>query len=198
MSYYNDARMAALKSMSDSDTSSAKVVESKVNQFHRKLTPLTVTFLVVIILIVVLPLSRFAIDRFNSNKVKSALLNAKQANSIDRPNDALSQLAGISSIKLTVTDQENVLIDKMTAYSLLGQYSNALIYGEQASSLTPNNASLLLTVAQLAQTNQQTNTAINYYKKAITIISATPPSKQGLTYKSDLENLQIQLKALEQ
>jgi len=197
MSYYNDARMAALKSMSDNDTSSAKVVTSKVNQFNKKLTPLTVAFLVVIIIAALL-MSRLAVDRYNSDKVKSALINAKQANSVDKPNVALSQLARISSIKLTPSDQETVFIDKMTAYSLLGQYSKALVYGEQASSFTPSNASLLLTVAQLAQTNQQTNTAINYYKKAIAIFSTSPKNKQGLTYSSDLENLQIQLKALEQ
>jgi tetratricopeptide (TPR) repeat protein len=198
MSYYNDARMAALKSMSDNDTSSAKVVSSKVNQFGRKFSPLTVTFFAAIILIVVLLISKFTIDRLNTDKVKSALVSAKQANNVDQPNTALAQLASISSIKLTTADQENVLIDKMTAYSLLSEYSNALASGEQASSLMPNDLSLLLTTAQLAQMNQETQTAINYYKKAITIIGTTPENKQGLTYKSDLENLQIQLKALEQ
>jgi len=124
------------------------------------------------------------------------LLKAQIYNNQHLPNLALDQLAQIQGLKMNINDQEIVLTDKMASYTELNDYANSLKYAKQAYALVPSDTSLLATIAQLAQSNNDTKTAIIYYKKLVTVMENIPTKERSFTYNADLGEIQTQLKEL--
>jgi tetratricopeptide (TPR) repeat protein len=182
--------------MSDNDTSSANTVVSGDKGLNKRFTPLTIVVFVAILLIIIVLISRFAVDRSRTNKVKTALASAQIDNAHNLPNMALGQLNQISGIKLNTSDQLDVLMDKVSSYSELGEYAASIENAEQAYKLAPGNISLLTTIAEQAQSNNQTQIAITYYQKLITAMGNIPNGKRSITYNADLAQVQAQLKEL--
>jgi len=179
--------------MTDIDTSSAKIVVDKANIPSKKLT---ITLGAVVLLIVIILISWFAVNRSNSNKIKLSLSKAQIYNNQHLPNLALNQLGQIQGLKMNITDQEVVLTDKMASYTELNDYAASLKYAEQAYNLIPSNTSLLSTIAQLAQSNNDTKTATIYYEKLITVMGKIPTKERSFTYNADLAEIQAQIKEL--
>jgi|GEM_PF-4190871 len=182
--------------MTDSNTSSANIVVSKINKLNNRFTPLTIIVIIVVLVVVVALASRFFIDRSNTKKVQTAILSAQRANNHNQPNIALDQLSQVSGIKMSIDNQESILTSRATAYAGLGDYGSAVKVAEEAYRLVPANNSLLLSIADFAQSNNDPKTEIAYYQKAITAMEKIPTNKRGFTYNSDLSGAQAQLKAL--
>jgi tetratricopeptide (TPR) repeat protein len=196
MSYYNNAKNGGFKNMSDNDTGSVNAVISKTNSANKRFTPLTITLFVIALLIVGLLIARFVTDKSNSNKVKTALANAQIYNGHNQPQMALDQLNQIQGIKIDTSDQETVLAVKVSAYSELNDYTQALENAEKAYKLVPTDVSLLSGIAQLAQSNNDTRTATTYYQKLVVAMGKIPSNQRGITYAANLAEIQAQLKQL--
>lgn len=181
--------------MTDSNTSSTNVVVGKVKKSKKRLT-ITLSVVVLLIVIVIMLISWFVVSRSNSNKIKTSLSKAQIYNNQHLPNLALGQLGQIQGLKMNTTDQEAVLIDKLAAYTELNDYTNSLKYAEQAYNLAPANLSLLSTIAQLAQSNNDTKTAIKYYQKLVVAMGQIPAKERSFTYNADLGQIQAQIKEL--